>query len=155
MMYITTLREAWRAKSDLVVNAEAAGHFRIAPLKAKKSESLEVATNNDQKFDEISAKEDLPDTKTSAELTPFSAIVSGPDMGRNAASLNQSKLSLRQRQGPASVIREKIARERSRSSGHPRTLDVEKQLIALWRKSLHQTEQPQSWTISSNLNRRK
>jgi hypothetical protein len=78
------LREAWRAKSDLVVNAEAAGHFRIAPLKAKKSESLEVATNNDQKFDEISAKEDLPDTKTSAELTPFSAIVSGPDMGRNA-----------------------------------------------------------------------
>ena len=149
------LREASRAKFDLVVNAEAAGSFRIAPIKANKSESLEVAPNNDQKFDEISAKEDLPDTKIFAESTPFSATVLGPDISRNAASLNQSKLTLRQRQGPASVIREKIARERSRSSDYPRTLDVKKQLIALWRKSLHQNEQPQSWTISSNLNRRK
>jgi hypothetical protein len=149
------LREASRAKSDLVVNAEAAGSFRIALLKANKSESLEVATNSDQKVAEISAKEDLPDTKTSAESTPFSAIVLGPDISRNGASLNQSNLSLRHRQDPASVIREKIARERSRSSGYPRTLGVKKQLIALWHKSLLQTEQPRSWTISSNLNRKK
>jgi hypothetical protein len=149
------LREASRAKSDLVVNAGAAGSFRIAPLKANKSESLEVATNNDQKLAEFSAKEDLPDTKTSAESTPFSATVLGPDISRNAASLTQSKLSLRYRQDPASVIREKIARERSTSSGYPRTLDVKKRLIALWRKTLLQTEQPQSWTISSNSDRKK
>jgi hypothetical protein len=103
------LRKASRAKFDRVVNAKAAGLFRIAPLKAKKSESLEIATNNDQKFAEISAKEDLPDTKTSAESTPFSAIVLGSDISRNAASLNQSKLSLRHRQDPASVIREKLS----------------------------------------------
>jgi hypothetical protein len=149
------LREANRAKSDLVVNAEATGSFRIAPLKANKSESLEVAANNDQKFAEISAKEDLPDTKTSAESTPFPAVVSGPEISRNAASLNQSKLSLKHRQDPASVIREKIARERSRWSGYPRTLDVKKRLIALWHKSLLQTEQPRSWPIFLNLNRKK
>jgi hypothetical protein len=114
-----------------------------ARLNAKKSESLEIATNNDQKFAEISVKEDRPDTKTSAEPTPFSAILLRPDTSRNAASLNESKLSLRKRQDPASVIREKTARERSRSSGYPRTFDVKMQLIALWRKSLHQTEQPQ------------
>ncbi len=149
------LRETSRAKSDLVVNAEASRSFGIAPLKAKKSETLEIATNNDQKFAEISTREDLPDTKTSADSTPFSASVLGPDISRNAASLTQSKLSLRYRQDPASVIREKIARERSTSSGYPRTLDVKKRLIALWRKTLLQTEQPRSWTISSNLNRKK
>jgi hypothetical protein len=40
-------------------------------------------------------------------------------------------------------------------SGYPRTFDVKNQLIALWRKSLHQTEKPQSWTISSKANRKK
>jgi hypothetical protein len=148
------LPDARRGKSDLVVNAEAARPFRIAPFKAEKSASLENATNNDQKFAEISPKEDPPDTKISAESTPFFAIVLPPDIRRNAARLNQSKLSLRHRQDRASAIKEKNAPERSRSSGYHRIPDVTKVLIALWRKSLHQTEQPRSWTTSSNLIRK-
>jgi hypothetical protein len=149
------LRKPNRAKSDLVVNAKAAEASRIEPVEVDKSESLEIAANNDQKFGEISAKEDFPDTKASPEPNPSSAIVSGPDISRNAGSLNQGKLSLRQRQDPRSAIREKTSSGRSRSSGYPRTFDVKKQLIALWRKSLQQAEQPQAWTITSKPNTKK
>jgi hypothetical protein len=51
---------------------------------------LEVATNKDQKFAEFSAKEGLPDTKTSAESTPFSASVLGPDISCNAVNKAKS-----------------------------------------------------------------
>jgi hypothetical protein len=138
------LREASGAKSDFAANAEPAGSFRMAPLNVKKSESLE----NHQKFAEISAKKDP------AGSTPSSAIELSPDISRKAAGLNQSKLSLRHRQDPALKIGEKIARERSRSSGYFGNLDVKKRLIAFWRKILRPTERPRNWTISSNLNRK-
>jgi hypothetical protein len=145
------VRRASKPESDLAASAEATGPFRIAP-KAEKSGSLEMAINTDQKFAETSAKEDPPGTKTSTESTPSSPVLLGPDISLNAASLNQSKLSLRHQQDRSSIIREKTVRERSRSPGYPRPLDVKKQLIALWHKSLHQAEQARSWTISSKLN---
>jgi hypothetical protein len=146
--------EANTAKYNILVNAEDPGPFRGVRLKTKQSVNLEVATNNDQNVPETLAKEGLPNTRASSESTPLSAML-GTDISRNVASLNQNELSLRGPQGPASVIRGKIAHERSRSSGYSGTHDVKKQLIALWRKSLIQTEQRRSWTIFSTLSKKK
>jgi hypothetical protein len=104
------VRRASKPESDIAASAEAAAPFRIAPT-TEKSGILEMAISTDQKFAEISAREEPPGTKTST--------------------------ALRHQQDRSSTIRERKTRERSRSPGYPRPLEVRKQLIALWRKSLH------------------
>jgi len=135
---------------DLPLNAQAAPPPKILPLKAEKPEGLEIATDQDQQPGSISLKQDVPDINTSAEPTPFSAIVLGPEIGLAPAKPDQSNWSPTHRRAYAPAMPEKIERKRYRSPDRSRTLNVQMQLIALWHKSLHQSGRPRNSTLFSN-----
>jgi hypothetical protein len=132
------------------LNAHAAPPPRILLLKTEKPEGLESAADQDQQSGSMLLKQNVVDTQTSAEPTPFSAVILRPEIRLVSAKPDRSNRSPTHRRAYAPAITEKIERKRYRLPDRSRTLDVQMQLIALWHKSLHQSGRPRSSVLFSN-----
>jgi hypothetical protein len=137
-------KEASQAKPGSSLSADAATHFRIVDLNAKRSTSevtSETAPHVDQGFTEISSKESLAQMEATTGSTPPLVLVFSPGISRAIARTNASRSSPAHEQDSVRV-RLNIPKEKYRSSGRFRAVDVKMRLIALWRQSLRRSEKP-------------
>jgi hypothetical protein len=131
------IREASKPKSDLAASAEAAVPFKTAP-KAEKSASLEMALNTDQKFAEVSAKEDPPGAPPDTSYRPVETPGSNSSSPRAPSSQNpiDAQITITQREPVEELAEPKSKPLRHRTSTHRKLADLKTRLLMLWHASL-------------------
>jgi hypothetical protein len=145
-----------KADDLTVLNANSPTRFTVVGLNGKSSADKMTsgqASIVDQASTEISPKENPSPQIEAAASTPTPVLGFTPEINHTKARLNTFSWTPVIRQGSARVIGPKIRNVRDRSPVVLRSADVKRRLIALWHKSLAQSEKSRSWTAFSNLNK--